>query len=120
MNKDKFEKDMAVFSFKQHQDFLTYTGMLNEFGYSIDDVQNYIETKKSEMDLSSGPERHNFIKCPDCGFRMMLLPVNDSPSTRTGDDSRSVLICHNKECMYTEYSKKTVGEIIQNSDFSKP
>lgn len=114
MNKEKFEKDMAAFSLKQHQDFLTYLKTLKRFGYSFADAENYIEAKKSNMNVNTEPGRSILIKCPECGSRAAILPVNDKPSTRTGDASKSVMMCHNHQCMYTEYSDKTVGERIKD------
>lgn len=113
MNYDLFEQNMAVFSFRQHQDFLTYFETLNQFGYSIRDVQNYIEKKRSELKAANESKSSPAIKCLDCGSRILILPVNDKPSTQTGDDSKSVMMCQNRQCMYTKYSVKTVGEWIK-------
>lgn len=110
MNTEKFEKDMAAFSFGQHQDFLTYLKRLGQFGYSIDDVENYVNDRKSRVKTSFKPGPQ--IKCPECGAPMMVLPVNDKPSTKTGDNSRSVLICNNKGCMHTVYSEKTAKDMV--------
>jgi len=110
INTDKFEKDMAAFSFKQHQDFLTYFDRLNQLGYSINDVENYVNERKSRVKTAFKPGPQ--IKCPECGAPMMVLPVNDKPSTQTRDNSRSVLICRNKECMHTVYSEKTAKDMV--------
>ena len=50
--------------------------------------------------------------CPTCQAPMRLLPVNFSPATLTGEDSKSVWLCPNKACMHTECSTKTVQEQI--------
>jgi hypothetical protein len=113
MDKEKFQTDMAAFSFKHHQDFLTYFKMLEKFGYTIGDIENYIELKKSEFGANIESQRNAFAKCPDCGSRILILSVNDTASTLIGDDSKSVLMCQNQECMYTEYSNKSTSEWLK-------
>jgi len=103
---------MAAFSFRQHQDFLTYFRRLNQLGHTMDDVEAYVESQRNALNETPGRPGPQ-IKCPECNAPMMLLPVNDKPSTRTGDDSKTVMICSKKACMHTEYSTKTVREIIK-------
>lgn len=113
MDKEKFEKDMAVFSLRQIQDFLTFYKTLVRFEYSINDIENYLEHKKEELTAKEEPKRIPGLKCPDCGSRVQMLPVNDKPSTQTGDDSKTALICINRECMHTDYSTKSVSELLK-------
>jgi len=112
MNKEKFERDMAVFSFRQHQDFVTWYKALDRLGYTVDDVENYIEMHRTDL-KTDDIRRNPPIPCPECDAPMIILPVNDSSSTRTGDDAKSVMMCQNKDCMYTDYSIKSVGGWIK-------
>ena len=43
MDKEKFEKDMAAFSFKQHQDALTYLSHLKITGWTVDDAKQWVK-----------------------------------------------------------------------------
>jgi len=54
----------------------------------------------------------NLIRnCPNCNVSMNLQPVNTSSRDQTGDDSNSVWICPNIECMNTIYNKETIKEL---------
>jgi len=49
-------------------------------------------------------------ECPICGSWLIVLPVNVSPETQTGDDSKSVQVC--RRCFYDHFSPLTVREIL--------
>jgi hypothetical protein len=117
MNRAKFEKDMAAFSFGQHQDVLTYLHQLEISGWTIEDARKWINEKRKKM--SSKPFRAIVFKCPDCRSPMQLLEVNTGPATRTNDNSKSVWLCTNKKCMNTIYNKKSVNEILKNHGKNK-
>jgi hypothetical protein len=112
MNKKKFEKDMAAFSFGQHQDVLTYLNQLEASGWTIEDAREWIQSKREE--LARRPIRAAVFKCPDCQSPMQLLGLNISPATQTGDDSQSVWLCTNRKCMNTIYNTESVQQIMQN------
>jgi len=42
MDVEKFKKDMGVFSFKQHQDVLTYLTHLETSGWTIEDAGEWV------------------------------------------------------------------------------
>jgi len=110
MNKEKFEKDMAVFSFRQHQDVLTYFSHLEVKGWTIKNARMWVEEKKKQ--LTQGKATVAAIKkCPLCQASMSLLPLNFNRATVTGEDSQSVWLCSNQECMNTIYNKETVTEL---------
>jgi hypothetical protein len=46
--------------------------------------------------------------CPECGSGLSEKPVNVSPCTNIGGGWRSVLICQNDLCLYTELSSKFI------------
>lgn len=117
MNSEKFEKDMAAFSFGQHQDVLTYLNRLQASGWTVEDAGKWIESKRKE--LTRMPVRAAVFKCPACKSVMRLLGVNISPATQTNDDSKSVWVCTNKKCMNTIYNKKSVEEILKNRGMYK-
>jgi len=109
IDKEKFEKDLAVFSFRQHQDFLTYLIVLEKNGWTIEDAKVWIKDKQE----SDEKIRESIIKtCPVCGTSMILLSVNTSASNITGDpDDVSVWLCRNNKCMETIYNKATRTEL---------
>jgi len=112
---NNFEKDMEVFGFGQHQDFLTYGKRLEEFGYTLIDVENYVKNYMKAKEREIAEVEGKVIKklCPVCNFFMRLLPLNFNPATLTGDDSQSVWFCTNQACMNTIYNKESVTEIIR-------
>ena len=116
-NKEKFEKDMAVFSFKQHQEVLTYLKHLKTTEWTLEDVKQWVEQKK-KSNKEARKKIEDFInhlrKCPGCKNPMQILPVNIDKGTQTGDNSKSVWICRN--CLYTEYSTKTFEEQLKEKN----
>jgi len=121
MDTDKFEKDMAVFDFRQHQEVLTYLTYLNEKGWTIEDVKGWMDERKRILDENKEQaEREQkayeekMLKCPKCGSTMFIRPVNIDNKTQTGDSKdKSVWMCPDKECLYTIYNEKTVQEIVR-------
>jgi len=114
MDTEKFEKDMAVFSFKQHQDVLTYLSHLKASDWTIEDAKEWVEGEKKRLSEKSKGTPYQIFPCPTCEKPMQLLPVNINEQTKTGDDSKSVWICSNKDCMNTIYNKESINEIIRN------
>jgi|GEM_PF-3224852 len=112
MNKD-FRKDMAAFSFKQHQETLTYLSHLEASGWTIEDARKWVAGEQKKLaDRSKGIPSQVF-PCPICQKRMMLLPVNVDKATKTNDNSKSVWLCSNKDCMHTIYSDRTVQDVMK-------
>jgi hypothetical protein len=110
------------FSLKSWGEFLNQIAFLENNGLTVDDVRKAIVTverqqkesvKQAEKTVQAMP------KCPECGFPLQLLPVNDSPSTQTGDDSKSMWLCRRggchaeRKCFYQEFSNKTVDEQLK-------
>jgi len=114
MNKEKFKKDMEVFSFKQHQDVLTYLNHLEASGWTVEDAKEWIEMEKKKLADNSQGTPYLVFSCPICSKHMNLLPVNVNEATKTNDGSKSVWICSNKDCMHTIYNIESIDEIIRN------
>ena len=112
MNIEKFEKDMAVFSFAHHQDVLTYLIHLEKSGWTLKDVKEWIEEKRRLL-VSEEKTLAVSYNCPKCNTFMRLLPVNFTRATLTEDDSQSVWLCPNSNCMHTIYNKESVEELSQ-------
>lgn len=116
MNIERFEKDMAVFSFGQHQDVLTYLTHLKAKGWTVEDAKEWVAGKKKDL-VSRQRKAEEYIKlsliCPLCSTQMRLLPVNISKETLTNDDSKSVWLCPNKACMNTIYNRESIDELIR-------
>jgi len=121
MNMRKFERDMSVFSFKQHQEVLTYLKHLESKGWTIETVFEWIAIKKRELDEDIErveKERLEYekklLKCPLCGTLMYIRPVNVDLGTQTGDPAdKSVWMCPNEKCLHTIYNKKTAEELLR-------
>jgi hypothetical protein len=106
-----FEKDMASFSFKQHQDVLTYLARLETMGWTIEDAKLWVEEKRKELFQPTERDKVLSQKCPLCSAPMRLLPINITPATLTGENSKSVWLCPRGTCMNTIYNKESVAEI---------
>lgn len=118
MNIEKFKKDMAAFSFGQHQDVLTYLSRLEKTGWTIEDAKEWVEGEKKRLvsQEEKGKEWTRLsLECPLCSAPMHLLSVNVSKGTLTSDGSKSVWLCPNKSCMNTIYNKESINEIIRQS-----
>lgn len=121
MNKfEIFDKNFNYYSFGQHQDFLTYYKRLNKFNLTIKDLEEYIEeqkriSKEREAKVKAAQERWDKIalRCPECNSKMSLATVNTSAKDQTGDDSKSVWLCPNRDCFETIYNKQSVKEIMK-------
>ena len=113
MNKEKFEKDMAAFSFNQHQDVLTYLTHLKAKGWTIKDAQEWVERERKRLAQPQKGHRAITKECPLCQSFMRLLPINFTPATLTGDGSKSVWLCPKKDCMNTIYNKESIEEITK-------
>lgn len=101
MDIKKFEKDMAVFSFGQHQDVLTYLITLERGGWTIEDAQVWVENEKIRRTMLRKTSENMLIrKCSECTSIMIAAPVNINPETETGDDSTLVYTCINQSCMH--------------------
>lgn len=105
------------FSVKAWGEFLNQNLFLAEHGLSAKDVEKKfaelrkedekIAILKAEMDKQAA----KWPKCPECEAPIQLLSVNDSPSTQTGDDSKSVWLCRN--CHYEKFSDKSIQEELE-------
>ena len=116
MNKDKFEKDMEVFSFGQHQDVLTYLNHLKSKGWTIEDAKNWIEEQQKSI-VKQQKLYEARPKCPECQQPLRGFPVNTEPGNQTGDSTdKSMWLCPNPECMHTIYNKQTLKELSQSSE----
>lgn len=120
LNTKKFEKDMAAFSSKDHRLVDTYLTHLFTTGWTLEDAKEWIVKHKKnlltrQIEVNKTAKQWNKIalKCPLCQTTMNLLPLNFSPATLTGEDSKSVWLCSNKDCMNTIYNKESVNEIIR-------
>ena len=103
--------DKDPFNRKAWKEFLNQLSFLAEHGLSANDVkakldQVLAEEHKRQAKMDEGMAK--WPKCPECEAPIQLLSLNDSTSTQTGDDSKSVWLCRN--CHYEKFSDKTVNE----------
>jgi hypothetical protein len=54
--------------------------------------------------------------CPECGNRMLLYPVNNTPDSQVGEELKSQWLCgtscSGRGCWYEEFSTRTPEEIM--------
>ena len=113
MDIEKFEKDMAVFSDKQHQESQTYLHHLKLCGWVIEDAVEWLRLKREKAKHLTRvkPEIYTRI-CNACNSVMHLKIVNNSPRNQTGDPADTfVWFCSNKSCMHTIYIQDTLEQI---------
>jgi len=86
---------------------------LREHGKTTDDfleyAKEYNENHRKVM-LEVEKVRASQVLCSECKRPMGLRPVNFDNATKTNDNSKSVWMCFNKDCMHTEYSEKTIEQ----------
>ena len=80
-------------------DFINQLLFLKHRRLTVEDIKRALETPPVTS-------RH----CPICNAIMRITSVNTGPGDRTGDDSKSVWICSNKECMETIYSNLSASK----------
>lgn len=114
-----FEKALQAYTFSFHQNIVQYLETLKQKGYTLDDVKDFVFAKRKliEKDIEAFTKKQKLMEqeCPECSGLMLLLPVNDTPGTQTGEPGdKSVWLCQNNRCMETIYNEKTMGEIIKS------
>ena len=93
------------------QDLLTLEMELTQAGYTMDDLMDFVETKRRLL------RKKEQIRTPSkvcgCGAQMLLYQVNTAPGNQTGDDSKHVWFC--PVCLSQEFTPKTFNQIIKES-----
>ena len=112
-------------SIGKRQDLLTLMVHLRNNKITMDGFIKYLgELKIEQIELIKRQngginklhERCNMavFKCPECNTTMRLYPVNTNPGDQTEDDSKSVWVCPNRDCMENIYNKQTMQELLKN------
>ena len=108
-----FEKDMDVFSYHQHQEFITYMKVLSRKGYTVDDVRKYIEKKAFERlppdILESDALGIALPDCPECHGVMVIRILGACKTVNSKE--RTILLC--TKCKYHCLSEKTIKEWLE-------
>ena len=112
MNYEKFERDMAVFSDKQHHEVQNYFQHLKLCGWAIEDTVEWLKLKREKEKLLNDKAEIYKRICDKCNSVMYLQSVNTSAGDQTGDPADTfVWFCSNKDCMHTIYIQETVEQI---------
>lgn len=112
MNIENFEKDMAVFSNKQHHEAQNYIQHLKLCGWTIEDATAWLKAKRETERLSNAEAEIYKKICNECNSIMYLQPVNTSAGDQTGDPTDTfVWLCSNKDCADTIYIQDTLEQI---------
>lgn len=111
------KKLIEAFAFGQLQDFLSLLKFIEKNSIELNEVILYIKERKMAY-LQKQRKINKFNRgakrCPGCQSKMNLHPVNTNPGDQTGDNSKSVWVCFNKDCMEMIYNKEDYKEIYRN------
>jgi len=112
MDFEKFEKDMAVFSDKQHHESQNYLQHLKLCGWTIEDAVEWLKVKREKTKVAQSEAEIYKRICDECKSIMYLQVVNTSSRDQTGDPADTfVWFCSNKACMNTIYIQDTLEQI---------
>ena len=106
--------EVDPFNFKSWKEFLNQYAFMVEQGLSLNDIKEAIKIKEKEdrtNDLAALSVSSSGKHCPECDSFLQLLPVNDSPSTQTNDNSKSMWLCRN--CHYEIFSNNDIKEELE-------
>jgi len=93
------------------QNYVTIHRELKRKNISFEDLLLFLEEEKRKFNLIEMKQLPSIALCPDCKTLLSIQPVNTNRGNQTGDlTDKTVRICPNKNCLYTEYSSKTIEE----------
>jgi len=93
------------------QKFVTVYRELEKRGINIEHLETVLEEERQNFIRTEGTNLPAVALCPDCKQPLRILPVNTDNRTQTGDpNDRSVRVCSNPQCLYTDYSQMTVKQ----------
>lgn len=105
----EMEVILAAHSYKVVQAIPQVLKDLAFFGKTPEDLVDFLETRRQLLkDRIDGQK-----KCPECGRRMLLSPVNDHPSRQVGGSWKSQWRC--STCETEIYSNLPPNEEFQES-----
>jgi len=120
----KFNSKLAKSPFgnnvpKEVVNFLKYFPEVN-----VDFLKRHVEWRKNKVLKEIGKfkklkrkRRKRWVKktkkCPECKSPMDLGDLNTNKRDQTGDDSKSVWVCENFDCMECIYNKESVKKILK-------
>jgi len=106
------------YPFGRIQDLLVLYELLRRDGIDIDDLREHVAARREAI-ARSVQMRSAVVsrRCPDCGHRMPLLPVNTGPRDQTGDDSTAVWIC--QRCGHEEWTDQPIEFIARDNRAGK-
>ena len=116
MSLKSFEKDMSVFSFRDHQKVLTYMRRLRKQGFTLEDVAAYVDERKSRMSAAelqmskAHALRELMPKCPKCGKKVGLRAVAAPKGRSNRFGWRSCYECF--ACGWERYSRRDPQSIM--------
>ena len=106
--------DRLRLSFLTPQEIQSYVTIYRELkrkNISFEDLLQFLEEERKSFESTELRQLPSMTLCPNCGTLLSIQPVNTSGRDQTGDSAdKTVRICPNKNCLYTEYSSKTIRE----------
>jgi len=108
---EKIRLKIAWLSINEIQKFVTISEGLTRKGVTLDDLLLILEDERKKFEATEIKCLPSLARCPDCNTPLQIRAVNTGPGDVTGDPSdKTVRLCPNKGCLYTEYSPKTIAE----------
>lgn len=124
--------NLATFRFSDLQSTLSVLHALRDDGSgSIDDAMHKLQAHLHDLvreERGKRTQRHytkHKAKIPDhrcekCGGPVYLQPVNVSRCTRTGDNSKTAVICYDEQnCGHIEYSERDINSFQLKRVYAK-
>lgn len=69
-------------------------------------------SRDKRIEMKKRKKETTLISCSVCGAPSYVEPVNISPATMIGEGLRFAISCMNPECRNTDYSDKSILEIV--------
>ncbi len=114
--------NLSAFNLRSIQDLITAITLAKRSGIvSLDElntvankaVYDRISKKTNPITPRKIDDVGTKIRCKLCKQFLMILPVNNKPSTQVGGGYNSCTICHNPKCKDVVYYTETVQELIE-------
>lgn len=93
------------------QSYVTIHKELERKSIGFETLLEFLEEEKKNFEATEIKQLPTGALCPDCKTPLSVQLVNTNKRDQTGDlADKTVRICPNKNCLYTEYSPKTIQE----------
>jgi hypothetical protein len=122
-----FDNFAGKFGFGKLQDIIQIKKYLEHEGYSIDDVEGFVDwkMKKEEEKIAEEIEYRKTVitpivkeatekypMCPECEDKLFPVSIKQEEGVGNIHGYKTVWQCSGEECFYEKYNKEPIDEII--------